>query len=223
MSKNVQSSNIFFLFPQEESQPFLRMRSAGRIADTLFGSMLSLWWDLSTPRVSGLLPWSLLPPLSHWAGAHLPLMGQCFPLSPVIYCPHVDTGLALPYPRTCDGFCFPEIPHWSFPKIPHCWTSSKPLRCVCHPPPTWRQLSSWLAVFPLSVTSKPSARSSGLRHHLTCHPLPACLLNRWLRSWPYSGCRSLQGRGGTLQDAGKQIGLKGEDPVTIAMCVLTQA
>lgn len=39
--------------------------------------------------------------------------------------------------------------------------------------------------------------------------LPALLLYHWLRPWPYTGCRILQGGGGILQGAGKQIDMKG--------------
>lgn len=151
MSKNVQSSNIFFLFPQEESQPFLRMRSAGRTADTLRGSMLSLWCDLSPPRVSGLLPCSLLPPLG-WSfpssyGAVLSFV-TCHLLSPCRHRP----GLALP--KILCQFPTHVLVFLKFP-IGH---FLKFLLVGLHPnhldvfaalvlaPPTWRQPSSQLAV-----------------------------------------------------------------------------
>lgn len=72
-----------------------------------------------------------------------------------------------PVPVPYSRFCFPETPPWLFPKIPHCWTSSSPLRCVCHP----CSCSPYLmpTVFSISCVY-PFGRQQALCTHSACQP-----------------------------------------------------
>lgn len=79
----------------------------------------------------------------------------------------------------------------------------------CHWTPKSYLSSSQISPVPEGCPSLPLPDLLASATTLPVTSLPVCLLHHWLRSWPYSGCRSWQGRGGTLQDAGKQVGLRG--------------